>query len=248
MKNSCKSLLTFWGEKDTENPDGPQSIIKLLKAANQDKCYFVSTNFHTLNEALKISKKEKIQLIFGLNCCVTQDRFAKSEESRASNSKVIIWGKNSESYTDLIKLYSGYHTDIACKYYEFRADWNYLREKWTKNLLLSLPFYDSFVANNMLVHNSNIVPSFLPDDLVIFREQNSQHPHVNLINEALDKFNHGGKYEDILTKTILYEKREDVKSWMVYRSIHNRATFAKPEMPFCCSDSFCWEDYLDLIK
>jgi DNA polymerase III alpha subunit len=243
--SSQKSTLVFWPEKETK-PDGPQSIIALAKTAGLKQIYFVSTRFYDFITAWKLAEENGLQLIFGLELWVCSNSEEKGEVSTADESKVIIWMRNSDGYKDLIKLYSAVYTNINNKYYHFRADWRTLRKYWTDNLLLSIAFFDGFYARNTLNYGSAIVPDF-PMKPVFLREVNSGLPFEPLVNEALENFTKG-EYEIIDCKTIYYNRYEDAKSWIVYRSIKERSTFNKPELDFCCSNNFCFENYMEIKK
>lgn len=244
--SSHKSINVFWDDKDI-TPDGPQSIIKMCKEANLSKCVFISNNFHTYVEALKICEKSKIELVFGLEVLMCQDSSVHAEESVATNHKLILMGKNSQSYFDLCNIFTAWQTDTNNKYYEYRFDYKQLKQYWTENLFIVFPFFDNPIATNFLVDGSNIIPDFPTKDIVIWREQRTDHPHEGLINYALNNFNKDKAYFEVPTKTILYPKREDAKAWLVYRTIDEKSEFSKPELPYCCSDRFSFEDYKELI-
>jgi DNA polymerase III alpha subunit len=245
--SSGKSINT-WIEPDKEVEGGPASIIRLVKDLGLTQCVFISSTFYPYMTALNLCQKHGIQLIFGLEIPMCPNRLDHSEESVRQNHKVIILGKNSQSYYDLIKLYTAYKTDKDAKYYKYRCDDELLGKYWTDNLILGIPFFDSFIANNLLVHNSNIIPKFPSENLILFQEQGSEHPHEELINGAIDRFNSEGKHQEIKTKTIFYENRVDSKPWLVYRGVLHRASYHKPEMDYCCSDSFCVENYRELTS
>lgn len=242
--SSHKSLLTPWTADDVK-PNGPQSFLKLAKDAGHKKVYFVSTNFYSFIEAWKNANKMDLELVFGLELWVCKDAHEKSEASTQDESKAIIWIKNGDGYKDAIKIYSEIYTDAENKYYHMRGSWKNLRDNWTDNLSLSIPFFDGFLHRNVLNHGSQIVPD-LPCIPYFHREIDSGLPFARIIDEAIDGYGTNGL--EIKTKTIYYEKVSDFKAWQVYRSIGLHSDFGKPEMQFCCSDNFSWEGYNKLIK
>jgi DNA polymerase III alpha subunit len=244
-ESSQKSILSWISEKDYKI-GGPQSIIKLAKQGNLDKVYFVSSKFYDFITAWKLCEENNLQLIFGLELWVCPDLFDRSDISSANESKVIIWMKNSSAYKDLIKLYSSVHTEQNNKYYHFRASWSLLKLFWTDNLLLSIPFFDSFYSRNMLNYNSSILAD-LPAKPLFFREVDSGLPFAHLVEQSLITFIQNS-YEVMDCKTIYYEKYDDAKQWMIYRSIKERNTFNKPNLDFCCSNRFCFQNYLEIIS
>lgn len=241
--SSHKSILTF----DDEVEGGPDNILKICKDNEIKKCYFVSNNFHTFVNAWKAAKKKEIQLIFGLELWICNDCKIHEDQSVKSNNKIIIFMKNSEGYNDLIKLYTACYTNEENKYYKYRFDYEQLKKYWTNNLLLAIPFYDSFICQNLLQYEANIVPDF-PVKPVIFREIDSGLPFERLINGALDEFNKNKDYEEVNVKTIYYKDRKDAAAWIVYRSIGLHSNFSAPEMDYCCSDNFCLESFKELTQ
>ena len=243
--SSQKSINVWWPEKECA-PSGPQSIVALAKKAGLKEVYFVSSRMYDFITAWKLANDNDLQLIFGLELWVCTNPEDHSEASIADESKVIVWMKNSASYADMIKLYSSVYTNIKNKYYHFRASWKILKDHWTENLVLSVPFFDSFYARNTLNYGSAIVPDF-PMKPVFMREINSGLPFEPLIEEALMNFTKG-EYEIMDVKTIYYPDYEDFKAWQIYRSIHLKSDFHMPKMNFCMSNQFCLEDYLKLTK
>ncbi len=244
--SSTKSILTSWLPSEC-GAGGAKSIIGLCKEAKLDKALVVSNNFHNFIELSNNFKKENIQLIFGLEILMCADNQVKTEDSVKGNFKVIVILKNSEAYFDAIKLYTGFKADKNAKYYEYRCDFATLKKFWTPNLILLHPFFNSWLSVNNLRHNANIVPDFPEGSTQIYlQEINPQHPHEEIINVALDGYLEGKTHERILSKTIFYDRYTDVTPWITYRAILNRATFSAPEMDYCCSNTFCFEDWLKI--
>ena len=244
---SGKSILTGWKESECVE-GGPTSIIKLVKQAGLKKFIYVGSSFHDYVEILKNSEAAGLQMIFGLEILMCPNSEEKTDEAIKSNHKIIVFQKNSEGYKDLVKLYSKWKTNISNKYYEFRFDYKQLRECWTPNLSLALPFFNSFLAANTLQYNCIIIPDLPTEEVVLFREVGLVHPHKDLIDFAVDEFNKEGKYEELAVKSIFYEKREDSKPWIVYKAIQSRGNFSAPKLEYLASDDFCWESYMELTK
>jgi DNA polymerase III alpha subunit len=243
--SSYKSILTFWTGKDCI-AGGPDSIIDLAKSAGLKKIFFVSSNFRNFDEAIKSCEKSDIQLCFGLELWIT-DRIERNDQSSHNESKIIIWMKNSRGYRDLIKIYSEIFTNNVNKYYHYRGDWATICRLWTDNLILSIPFMDSFIQRNLLHYGSSIIPT-LPCNPILHREVDSGLPFDGLINAALDEYNKDQKLSEIKTKTIMYSKREDARAYCNYRAILNKGDFGNPKLDFLCSDNFCFDDYLEVSK
>lgn len=244
--SSKKSILTF-DKAEEQIEGGPDSIIKICKENNIDKCYFVSNNFHTYIQAWKNCKKEKIQLIFGLELWICEDTSIKDENSVRNEHKIIIFQKNSEGYKDLINIYTACKTNLDNKYYKFRFDFNKLNKLWTDNLILVLPFYDSFIHRNLLSYGANIVPNF-PINPILLKEIDSGIPFENLITEKLNEYKEKNNLEGVLVKSIFYKNKGDIKPYTVYRCIHEKTSYSNPGLSYFSSPNFSFENYLELLK
>jgi DNA polymerase III alpha subunit len=243
----AKSILTL-DERPAPKPDkprsvnGPRSIIDLAFEAALSEVFLVESKIDGFLEAYKNLSKVKIPLRFGVKMVVCADHADKSDTSLKTESKVIIFIRNNAGYNDLIKLYNRAWTDNF--YYVGRTSWAQLKEFWTPNLLLALPFFSSFAAKNSLTFQT-IIPDF-PIPPVIFREVHSGLPFEPLIHTALDNFNADKKLKEQRVKTIYYANRSSFKAYCVFRAIHNRTTFSRPEVEHLASDRFSFEDYLAL--
>lgn len=242
--SSGRAINVWWSEKECE-PGGAESIVSLAKKAGLKEVYFVSTRMYDYMNALKLCSENNLQLIFGLELWVCSDSRERSDQSVADESKVIVWIKNSAGYKDILRLHKAIFADISNKYYKMRGSWSILKQNWTDNLLLTIPYFDSFLHRNTLNYGSSIIPDF-PCKPIFMKEINSGVLYEPLINEALDKFLANGDYEVINTKTIYYPKYDDAKAWIVFRSIKNGSSFHRPELDHCGSINFCLEDFLKI--
>ena len=246
-QSSFKSILTFAKEKDCIK-GGPSSIVSICKEHGIKKCVNISKNFSTFIDAWKNLKSIGTDLIFGVEFVMCDDAKEHSDASRNNEHKIIIMMKNKEGYQDLLKIYTACHTDPENKYYVQRFDYKQLRKLWTENLIMVLPFFDSFVGKNLLSYGAAIVPDISFAKPVIFREMGCDLPFVPLIDAALDNFNKDGNLEEFQTKTIYYKDRADFRAYSVYRAIMNKELHTKPNIEHFGSLDFCFESYLELIK
>lgn len=233
-----RSILTL--EEEDEGPLHPTSIISIAKKNNLNTLYLVEDNMSSFLEAYTNTKKSNINLRYGLRVTITDNSEEKTEESRAKNSKFIIFFKNEVGYKDLIKLFS-----TAAKsgfYYEPRLDFKTLKSVWNNaNLLLAVPFYDSFIFNNVL-RNSLCTPDIDFCSPIFFLEDN-QMPFDKLIKSKVIEYCEKNGNEIIDTKSIFYELKKDFKAYLTFRCINQRTTLNKPEINHMSSDSFCFESW-----
>ena len=150
-----RSILTL--EDKNEADDYPDSIIQIAKENKLKELFLVEDNMSSFLEAYTNTKSNNIKLNYGLRVTVTESINDKTDESRQKNSKVIIFFRNKQGHELLTKLFS-----TAAKagfYYEPRLDYETISKNWTDDLLLCIPFYDSFIFNNTL-RNSICIPQF----------------------------------------------------------------------------------------
>jgi DNA polymerase-3 subunit alpha len=232
-----RSILTL--EDKSEVDDYPDSIIQIAKENKLKELFLVEDNMSSFLEAYTNTRNNNIKLNYGLRITITESIEDKSEESRSKNSKVIIFFKNNEGYSLLTKLYSKASKEGF--YYEPRLDYKILAENWSNDLLLCIPFYDSFIYNNTL-KNFICVPNFSFTKPIVFIENNDLPFDVIVKNKMLN-FIKENNLEVLLVKSIYYKNKKDFKSYLTFRCINNRTTLNKPEIEHMSSDSFSFEEW-----
>ena len=233
-----KSILTL-AKAGSSSDDEPDSIFDIAKDLGLKKITLVEDSISGFLEAYKSSEDAKMSLQFGLRLTVCDGIENKTAESREREHKVVIFAKNSDGYTSLIKISS-----VACSsgfYYYPRIDIQTLKSVWdNKNLLLAIPFYDSFIYKNNLTY-SICVPEFSFCEPVFFTENNDL-PFDELIKKRV--IEHAGSSPIIQAQSIYYKNKKDFLSYLTFRCISERTTLNKPELPHCSSEEFCSESFL----
>ena len=238
-----RSILTLEDEESSETY--PDSIIDIAKENKMKEVYLVEDNMTSFLQAYTNTKKYNINLRYGLRLTVTDSITEKSDESRAKNSKIIIFFKNENGYRKLIKLFS-----IAAKdgfYYEPRIDYKTLKENWSdKDLMLCIPFYDSFIYNNLL-RSSLCIPELDFTKPIFFVEDNEM-PFDNLLKNKLTEYFNKISAQMLNVKSIFYKTKKDFKAYLTFRCINNRSCLNKPEIEHMTSDTFCFESWQEKTK
>jgi len=249
---SLRSILTLEeaGEtvkqatKEKRNPAlAPDSILDICIDNKITDVFLAEDGMSAFLEAYFNCKKANLSLHYGLRVTVTGNITEKSEESRRTDSKVVIFARNAEGYKRLIQISTCAATEGF--YYEPRIDAPSLERFWSPDLLYCIPFYDSFIYYNTLSFRS-IVPAF-PADPIIFIEDNGL-PFDESIKKAIDLFDAKGQFERVLTKSIYYKQRADFTAFQTYKCIRNRSTLNKPQLDHFASDEFCFEAYLEQVN
>jgi DNA polymerase-3 subunit alpha len=230
-----RSILTL--EDKDEMDDYPDSIIQICKRNKMKELYLVEDNMSSFLEAYSNCRKNNIKLNYGLRISVTESMSDKSEESKTKSSKIILFFKNKEGYQQLTKLYS-----IAAKegfYYEPRLDYETISKNWTDDLILCIPFYDSFIFNNTL-RNSLCIPQFDFTKPIFFIEDNDL-PFDALVKQKALSFAEKNGLKIYKAQSIFYNLREDFKAYLTFRCINNRSILNKPNLDHMSSNEFCFE-------
>lgn len=231
-----RSILTLEDEEKEENQ--PDSIIDIAKDYGLKQIYLVEDNMTSFLQAYTNTKKYNINLRYGLRISINDDMNERSEESRLKTFKIVIFFKNEQGYRDLIKIFS-----IASKegfYYEPRIDFKTLKSLWNDtNLLLCIPFYDSFIFNNTL-KGTVCIPNLEFTKPILFIENNNL-PFDNIIKNKILSYAHSNKLQTLNVKSIYYKNNKDFKAYLTFRCINNRSTLNKPELSHMTSNRFSFE-------
>ena len=235
-----KSILTLEkSEKSVQN--GPDSIIDIAKTGELKEIFLVDDCMAGFLEAYKNCQEAKLNLRFGVRLTICENMDKKDEESLSSEHRLIVFIKNSEGYKDLVKIYS--KSAIDGFYYRPRIDCSTLKKMWSKNLLLAVPFYDSFIFNNVLTF-SICIPEIDFAEATLFTESNLL-PFDDLLANHVKSYAEKNKLPVESAKSIYYKDRKDFSAYLTFRCINNRSTLEKPQLDHMSSAEFCYESYLD---
>lgn len=241
-----KSILTLdkpdkvINKPEDININAPISIFSIAKAYGLKEIFLVESNMSGFVEAYQNSKEFKIPIRFGLRLTICDDIEDKSDKSFKTESKIIVWLKNSTGYKDMVRLYSKAATDGF--YYIPRLSWTILLKMMTPNLMLSIPPYDSFLHAN-LIDNGTCVPSFgkyKPDIMFSYMEL----PFDMMLIDAHRRYADDNKLDLIEVNPIYYYNSECFRAYTTFRAINNKSKFLNPGIEYFCSDRFSFENYL----
>jgi DNA polymerase III subunit alpha len=234
-----RSILTLEDEEKEEYQ--PNSIIDIAKDNSLKEIYLVEDNMTSFLQAYTNTKKYNINLRYGLRITFTDDIKDKTEESRQKNCKFIIFFRNEKGYRKLINIFS-----IAAKdgfYYEPRIDYKTIKSIWNQDdLILAVPFYDSFIFNNTL-KGTLCIPDIDYAKPILFIENNNL-PFDSVIKNKVISFANKNKFNLIEAKSIFYKNNDDFKTYLTFRCINNRTTLNKPELQHMTSNRFSFESLL----
>jgi DNA polymerase III alpha subunit len=234
-----RSILTLNPPGD-DKKNTPTSIFDILKKNKIKEFFLVENSMSGFLEAYKNSEDNGIKLNFGLRLNFLCDVEEKNEEALKSRCKYIIFAKNTEGYKKLIRIWS-----FAAKegfYYTPNLDFKTLRDFWSNDdLLMCVPFYDSFLHRNTL-EGAVCIPDFEYCKPILFVEDNDV-PFDHLIKERALSYAESSGLSIQKTKSIYYRNREDFLAYLTFRCINNRSTLERPNIDHMCSNEFCFESW-----
>lgn len=230
-----KSILTLEDPEDSPS-DGPDSIIEICKSNKLKTLFLVDDSISGFLQAHTNAKKSNIKLAYGLRITSCSDITQKNDASLETNNKIVIFCKNEAGYKKLMKIASKAATDGF--YYEPRIDCSFLKEIWSnEDLMLCIPFYDSYIFNNVLFSSKCFV-DFSFASPTFFLEDNGL-PFDNLIKKKIKKVTE--KTQEV--QSVFYKERKDFINYLTFRCISNRTSLDKPNLNHMGSDSFCFESW-----
>lgn len=231
-----KSILTLDHPSKTSS-DGPDSIFSILQESNLSQLYLVEDSMVGFFDAFKKCQEFGIQLIFGYRFNCSND---SSKES--SNHKLIAFAANDQGCKDLNKFYT--HVNTKCGGVITDSE---LSKFWTDDMILAVPFYDSFIFNNHFCLG-NCIPDFKDIKPIFFIEDNGL-PFDKIIESIVKDY--ASKHPHLTVekaKSIYYRYKDDVEAFQTYKILCNRsfgrqATLSSPNLSHFGSDEFCWESF-----
>lgn len=228
-----RSILTL----DKESKDGgPDSIFSILKENSMKELFLVEDSFRGFYEAEKICNELKIALRFGLRMDY-KSTGSKDEDS----SKIVIFAKNGGGVKLLVKISSE-----AKGGEPWVATTKMLKKHWSDNeLILAIPFYDSFLYNNVMTLK-NCVVDFDFTTPILIRESNGL-PMDFITKESVNSYAKSRGLDILDAKSIYYKNKCDVEAFQTYKCITSRKfgakTLAKPNLDHFGSNEFCFESW-----
>lgn len=230
---SLKSILTLESPEEDIGDNKPVSVALIAKKHNLPYVFLVEDDIGGFFEAYQ-SFEEVCPFYFGWRVTMCENIDEKTKESFDTEHKIVIFAKNTEGYYDLIKLYNKAQTDGF--YYVPRLDSKLLKELWTNNLMLVVPFFDSHVYNSYSMSRS-ILPDF-GKIKPIYSIENHPLPFLDKIREKVEKLCSDFGYSILECRTVYYYKPEDFEAYQTYRCIQNRTSLEVPNLDGMAANSF----------
>lgn len=228
-----KSILTL-SDPEKQKEDGPDSIFSIAKNNGLKDLHLVEDCLTGFLTAFKMCQKLGLHLKFGLRISICNNY----ESKETSTSKIILFALNDAGFKDINKIYTLAHTQ-----HDGVISNDDISAKITDNILIAIPFYDSYVWNNSF-YFKDCYPSFLEKfDHLYFIEDNKL-PFDRVIADIIQS----KQRQIVWAKSIYYKNREDYDAWVTYKIACNRnmgknQSLSAPELNGCGSKEFCFESW-----
>jgi DNA polymerase III alpha subunit len=226
-------------EYNAEKPSLAPNLADLCVKHEIKQAYVVDDSLGGIWPIFKTLKAVGTSVVFGLRINFVTNAEDKGETSNVSSHKNILFVKNEAGYKELIKISSKAHVDFF--HSQPRLDYNHFHSIGTENLVLAVPFYDSFIYQNLLTENQ-CVPDFRKLRPTFFVENNNL-PIDGPLAEAVRSYAANIGSEVLETQSVYYEKPEDCIAYVARRcmdrSFGRNKTLSKPELPHFGSNKFC---------
>jgi DNA polymerase III alpha subunit len=238
-----RAILTL---EDTSkvSPEGSDSILEIAKTNNLKQVILLESTFIGFKKAFDSFQTADIQLIFGVRFKICNDRL--SEDREKTEHKICLFAKNDAGCKELMKLYSLTQT----KFGGF-LDYSLLKERLTDNLLVVIPFYDSFIHRNSL-HGQQCLPDLSFCQPIMWLGEHGL-PFDHILRRKTVDFAVKNGYETQEIHHIYYKNRADIDAMTTYKILTNRQggkaqTLDRPELAGFSSDEFCWQSYCEKLE
>jgi len=229
-----KSILTL-NEPEKQKQDGPDSIISIAIENGLKQLYLVEDSLTGFLTAFKNCNKYNIQLKFGLRINICNSY----ESIDSSTSKLILFALNDCGFKDINKIYTFTNTEKNSVIANFD-----LVERLTDNILIGVPFYDSYIWKNRYTF-SNCMPDFLDKKDVVYFTEDNKLPFDKITKQFIES---SGKENIAEAKSIYYKNRDDFPAWVTYKIACNRnmgknQSLSAPERGGCGSKEFSFQSW-----
>jgi len=235
-----KSLLSL-EDLSKVTPEGSDSILEIAKTNNFKQVILLESTFIGFKRAFDSFAAADIQLIFGIRFKICNDRLAEDREK--TEHKICLFAKNDTGCKELMKLYSAAQT----KFNGF-LDYSLLKERLTDNLLVVVPFYDSFIHRNSL-HGQQCLPDLSFCRPILWLADHEL-PFDHILRRKTEDFAAKNGFETQEIHHIYYKDRKSIDAMVTYKILTNRQggkaqTLDRPELANFSSDSFCWQSFCE---
>ena len=220
-----------------------EEVFNIAQDNNLKKVVIVEDSLIGFLEANKYAEEKDIDLVFGLRINSCNSIPDNKKDNDKCFHKILIFAKNGDG----CKLINEIYSKAFCEN-DGVIDFPSLKNLWNEdNLMLAIPFYDSFIFKNTL-HFCSCIPDFSFFFFFFFLENNYL-PFDHIIKEKVLDYCNKHNYLTEETKSIFYKNKEDLEAFQTYKCICSRRfkqrTLSVPNFDHLASPEFCFESFLE---
>jgi len=213
-----------------------EDLVDIAESGEIKKMILVEDNFYGFRVINKAFLNTDVPMVFGVKLPVVQSSCYLEKPS-----KLIFFPKNNKGVAMARKLYTKcYTSEGECLHLDDLGGGE------LDDMSIGVPFYDSYVFNNIFHFGMCELSLDKYDHFHI--EESNDHPFDFQISAALKKL--GVKTEK--AKSIYYRDKEDFEAFQMYKAICSRKqgrvpTYSNPRLNDFCSDEFSYESFLENV-
>ena len=212
-----------------------EDLVDIAQSGDVKRMILVEDNFYGFRVINNAFLNIGVPLVYGVKLPVVQSDL--SEKS----SKLIFFPKNNKGVSVARKLYTKCMTSEGevIKLSE-------LEPKDFEDISIGVPFYDSYIYNN--IFHFGLCDLCLDGYDHFYIEESNNHPFDFQISSVLKKI--GVKTET--AKSIYYRDKDDFEAFQMYKAICSRRqgrvpTYSNPNLNDFCSNEFSYESFLENV-
>jgi DNA polymerase III alpha subunit len=212
-----------------------EDLVDIAQSGDVNKMILVEDNFYGFRVVNKAFLEIGVPMIYGVRLPVVQSNLSERP------SKLVFFPKNNKGVSVVRKLYTKCFTSEGdCLHL------SQLGESELDDVSIGVPFYDSYIYNN--IFHFGLCELSLSKYDHFYIEESNQHPFDFQISSALRKL--GVKTEK--AKSIYYRDKEDFEAFQMYKAVCSRKqgrvpTYSNPRLNDFCSNEFSYESFLEHV-
>ena len=228
-----KSILTLSYNGEISD-DKPVSIFDIAEQHNLESVFILDNEMSGFIKAYENSQKSKIKLRYGCKITISHN----NENGSLGNYNV--FALNTDGYYELIKIKSMWaHKNEKNNKHQYVTFDEVKNSFLSKNLMIMIPFYDSFLFNNLTCFNQATPDLSKIKPIFCLEEHDTIYDH--LITPYIINYCRDNNFDTMHTHSVFYYKKSDFKAYLVYRAVENRGNWFKPELKYFSSDKFSFD-------
>lgn len=228
MINLFKTHYSIGKSILTPEEEGDKSVFTIAKKLGLKEVFLLEDSMSGFAEAYFSAEKTGIPIRYGVTL--------KHGEDKNNLSNFCAFALNTQGYKDLVKLYSHMNSKKEGSRWLTSEE---IKDLWTDNLWMAIPFYDSFLHKNLLDGKQCIFDLSLKPTLFI--EENDL-AFDFMLKPKVERLAESEGLETLEVQTCLYPDPDYFDAWVTVKAMHKRGyrqpSLSAPNLDHCASTNF----------